>query len=966
MRVVWRWAALIAVMAAAPSYAACDVQPESGGRLNVQGPIRERFNRLLQQDRFTNISAKIIEWQSLLADARAGGAENADIVARGNGWLGWSLDYVNKVDPALAAAREGIRTIETEKLWDHAYASEVLASLVMVEVDAGMIEAASRDSEKALTLAARFGANSVEVSFAHNAAGSVAYAKGEYAEAEEHYRLASEIAQACLPPTDAFIVNQMSSRAGILYMLGRSEQALSENERAANWAVAHLAEDNPVVTLALGNLGVVLRSAGRYPEAEAALRRVVDLEARYQKESYYYRAISLSNFASVIDRQGRHIEAEALWLKSSEFHKRVAIKRDPVQAAYPLRFSADAAQARGDLALALSRRAEGLKLVEKDAPADHPEVARARIEYALTLMLLGRAAEARQIASPAITIVRAKLAVDDVKRMLAEIAYGRIVAAVAGPEAGYRLVSPIAARLETKLLDTATGRSDLIRYGPVFSASFATVTELALRTHRDDDAFHWLQLANLSDIALVSTDVAVRAAARSDVARSSLRELQDRVQARQSLERSRTFAAASNEPQKVARIDAQIAANDAQIVLTARYLDTEFPAFRALSRPVPVKLETFRARLGASQILIAPLPGDSGTLAIAVTSEGLFWRKSALPGWGISERVGAIRKSIDLARARSFVSAPFAERPARDLYDAIMPRDGAQLFARHPDMLYFASGALASVPPSLFIAPGSGPTPNWLVRTHSVTMLPTLGRDGSSATNGPQLAFLGVGAPTVRGGAVSAGRSETFRGIAVDRDKLRDLPALPHARQELQSIASLLGWPTTLLLGDEATEKAIKSLDLRSFGIIAFATHGLVGNNFAGLTEPALVVSGPSGGDSADDSLLTASEIAGLKLNADWVILSACNTADGMGAGTPAYSGLASAFTAAGARALLVSHWPVRDDAAQSLTVGTVRGTQAGLGRARALQQAMLATLSAGSPAARHPAFWAPFVLIER
>ena len=80
--------------------------------------------------------------------------------------------------------------------------------------------------------------------------------------------------------------------------------------------------DNPVITLALGNLGVMLRSAGRYTDAEAALRRVVDLEGRYQRHRWFSRAISLSNFAAVIDAQGRHLETETLWLTASDFHRR--------------------------------------------------------------------------------------------------------------------------------------------------------------------------------------------------------------------------------------------------------------------------------------------------------------------------------------------------------------------------------------------------------------------------------------------------------------------------------------------------------------------------------------------------------------------------------------------------------------------------------------------------------------------
>lgn len=69
-----------------------------------------------------------------------------------------------------------------------------------------------------------------------------------------------------------------------------------------------------------------------------------------------------------------------------------------------------------------------------------------------------------------------------------------------------------------------------------------------------------------------------------------------------------------------------------------------------------------------------------------------------------------------------------------------------------------------------------------------------------------------------------------------------------------------------------------------------------------------------------DDGLLTSSEIAMLKLNADWVVLSACNTAAAEKPGAEALSGLARAFFYAGARALLVSHWPVTSLPAVKLT----------------------------------------------
>ena len=116
-----------------------------------------------------------------------------------------------------------------------------------------------------------------------------------------------------------------------------------------------------------------------------------------------------------------------------------------------------------------------------------------------------------------------------------------------------------------------------------------------------------------------------------------------------------------------------------------------------------------------------------------------------------------------------------------------------------------------------------------------------------------------------------------------------------------------------------------------------------------------------------DDGLLTASEIAQLKLNADWVVLSACNTIAGDKPGAEALSGLARAFFYAGARALLVSHWAVDSAAATRLTTTTFDKIKSDpkLGRSEALRQAMLDFMNDTSdPRNAHPAYWAPFVVV--
>jgi len=142
-----------------------------------------------------------------------------------------------------------------------------------------------------------------------------------------------------------------------------------------------------------------------------------------------------------------------------------------------------------------------------------------------------------------------------------------------------------------------------------------------------------------------------------------------------------------------------------------------------------------------------------------------------------------------------------------------------------------------------------------------------------------------------------------------------------------------------------------------------------------GLSQPALALSAP-GVTGSGDGLLTQEEILTLRLNADWVVLSACNTAAGEGEGSEAVSGLGRAFFYAGARALLVSNWPVETEASRALMIDLFsrQSADARLGKAEALRQAMAAMIDgAGKIDAKtgkplysyaHPLFWAPFVLI--
>ncbi|HEY5337810.1 MAG TPA: CHAT domain-containing protein, partial [Rhizomicrobium sp.] len=173
------------------------------------------------------------------------------------------------------------------------------------------------------------------------------------------------------------------------------------------------------------------------------------------------------------------------------------------------------------------------------------------------------------------------------------------------------------------------------------------------------------------------------------------------------------------------------------------------------------------------------------------------------------------------------------------------------------------------------------------------------------------------------------------------------------------------GGNATILLGAQATEANLRAQPLEQYDVIYFATHGILPGELHCAAEPSLALSPPAtpAATTSTDGMLTASEIAQLKLNADLVVLSACNTAessDGLGGG--ALEGLSDSFFAAGARAVLATHWEVPSTATASLMTGVFTPANRARGLAQALRQSQLSLIAQGSTA--HPFNWAAFTII--
>ena len=296
----------------------------------------------------------------------------------------------------------------------------------------------------------------------------------------------------------------------------------------------------------------------------------------------------------------------------------------------------------------------------------------------------------------------------------------------------------------------------------------------------------------------------------------------------------------------------------------------------------------------------------------------------------------------------------------------------------------------------------------WLSRKASLTMLPSVSSlitlRSLPAGDPQRKAFAGFGDPLfskdqlARLGAeksektmklASRGARLQIRGVRItevgnidnkqiNSIKLEHLNRLPDTAVEIRDIANALNadLDQDVFLGKNASKHQIKTMNLSNRRVIAFATHALVPGDLDGLDQPALALSSPSVTGDSEDGLLTMGEIMKLKLNADWVVLSACNTGASEGGGTEALTGLGRAFFYAGTRSILASMWPVETTSAKKLVSDIFRNQQSDktLSRSGALRKSMIgliddATLidqATGKIIASyaHPLFWAPFIIV--
>jgi CHAT domain-containing protein/Tfp pilus assembly protein PilF len=861
------------------------------------------------------------------------------IVATGLNNLAELLRATNRLTDAEPLYRRALKIFEKSYGPDHPTVATNLNNLALLLQATNRLAEAEPLMRRALAIhETSSGPDHPAVAIDLNNLALLLQTTGRLAEAEPLYRRALIIDERSYGPDHPTVARDLNNLALLLQATNRLAEAEPLFRRALTIQEKSYGPNHPTVATDLNNLAELLRATNRLADAEPLYRRALAIDENSYGPDHPTVAIDLNNLALLLQATNRPTEAEPL------FHRALAIDEksygpDHPDVARDLNNLAELLRATNRLADAEPLYRRALKIFEKSYGPDHPTVATNLNNLALLLQTTNRLADALPL----------------VRRLISE---GRAVKWIALSllleSRGDRFIEPLQAFSGSYEVVQRVSASAAGEAVSKLAARFAAGTgELADLVRKDQDLTVEAEQLDKAILTAVSKPPAERNAAEED----RIRERVDVIKSER---------------------------DQLQQVFKQR-----FPNYAALSKPQLVSLQDTQVLLANDEALIV-FDFDAKSYVWIISKTKADWLELPITVQDLAAQIATLRKPMSVDEDKP-ETEPFDTGLAYKIYQSTFGVV-ADKIAGKKRLSVVTNGALTGLPPQLLVT--KDPTGkklkevDWLVRSYAITILPSVtslqvlrGGSANSSAMKPMTAYADpVFSKKAREQAqlqqqFADNRAITrfYRGTQLDTAELAErLPPLPGTRKEVETIGKALKIAASdIYLGLDATETAVKKAKLDQYKIVYFATHGLVAGDIEQFTktkaEPALALTMPDKPTELDDGLLQASEVAQLKLNADWVVLSACNTAAEDRPGAEALSGLARAFFYAGARSLIVSHWPVDDlTTAQLMSAAfKLHNRRSDLSHAEVLQQAILQLINeAQTDDAAHPRFWAPFVVV--
>lgn len=829
---------------------------------------------------------------------------------------------------------------------------------------------------------------------------------GRLSEAEQYFTECLEIRERVFGDAHFRTANVLVQLASIYRNQGRLQEAEPLLLRAIAIREAVYGPDHVGVAFALNALGLVYSDAGRAADSARVLERALDLRERHIETPSRAVNVTRNNLAISYRQLGRLDEARVLMEAALADAQRLYEPGD-LRLGYRYRGLAHSMMDAGEPAEAERLFAAALAVFEAKGEVAHHDTASVLSGIAVLNVRRGDLATAAAMLERAEPLLAATLGLQSSEAISTRFRLARLLMLRGDAERAIEVASAALEGLEHRLSRAATIDPMAVdEEGASLAAAPGSLTDTLIgaaltvpdrRGEARAAAFRAAQIAQSSHVGAAAKLAAIITETGGEVG-EWMRERRDLLYQKGLAER-RFLAASGRDLDAAAGYRVQIVELEAQIMERTDALREAAPHVLDLVSAQTLPADALQHRFletGQGLLLSVLVDAEDALIVFLVTPDGLAVHRAEISRDELGALVERLRASVDLGGAAFVADLPeFDAAASQTLYDLLVAPFAAELAGL--DLLYVVSdGPLGRIPFSLLSTSSAEGEDRrrWLIDAAAVAHLPSVVSLAALKSTGTprrndQKRFLGIGDPLLEGEA----HGSDLRTFSTLRAGLRDgagrplaalnaaavcqLAPLPETRRELQAIGAMFGADEDdFLLGSAANEPALASLstrgELRSYDVIAFATHGLLAG-MAGESDvqPALVLSPPPGCTAAQtghDGLLTAGEVSALQLAAEWVILSACSTAAGdPAAGGEPLSGLAKAFFHAGARALLVSHWDIDSAATGDFMVELIAARASGLSTPAALREVQLRFRDAppeGDAHYAHPAFWAPFAHI--
>jgi CHAT domain-containing protein/Flp pilus assembly protein TadD len=831
----------------------------------------------------------------------------------------------------------------------------------------------------------------------------VASLQGRYDEAELLHRRAlrgTEMVRGLAPEGAASALDRLA----FFYaeVLDRQDEAEVLLRRALAIREQARGPDEATVVESLLRLGRLHVRQRRYAEAEPVLRRALAIPEKAFWARPRLTAGALREMADLHSAQSRHGEAEPLLLRALAIEE-TALGREHPNVVKTLSGLARLYEAERRYSEAESLHHRALRTLEKIWGREHPELRSVLENLARLYVAQDEFAQAEPLMRRALAIKERTFGPDHVELAQTLNALAAALLRTGRPAEARplyeraRRIHLVVGRVNADLDDDALRALQQSRDAGLreYVAALADIAR-----EPDSEA----QPGSAARDAFVAAEQLRGGATHSALVRASARaaagDPATAVLAREVQDLRNRWRALARLPADERSSATQANARQVEVELTAAAgrLQREFPHYRELTAPEPIDFTGVQRLLRRDEALISQMVlADRVLLWLIRPGAQTVYRAVDIEKEALARRIAGVRASLerlspfDVAGSHALYALLFApfEKSLTGVKHLIVVPDEMLLPVPFGALLTRAEGATyaalaelhASARPLSPADLAQYATLPWLTRTFAVTILPSATSlrtlrafpRMAEAEAEPLIAF---GDPVLSGGGrIRGGAMPATRGSTAALDEIRRMDRLPGTRDELIAVAQALGADPAraLYLGPRATETMLRQLDtsgrLGRARVVSFATHGLIAGELKGVTQPALVLTPPEASSADDDGLLSLDEVLRLRLaSADWVVLSACNTAAGDGSGE-SLTGLARAFFFAGARSLLVSYWSVEDRATQALMTEVFKryARDRMLSRAEVLRQAMLELMQrAEGPFAyfAHPFAWAPFFLV--